>query len=129
MKSQTHTQNTHTYFFLSKTPIVMRKRLNITFVDTMSVVLNLALWMLRHREEIYWHRLGRKFLTPHRLSGIEERRKIIQHLLCVRIFTTAYFGLILRPSSVSLQVYIQKVWPMVYRLPDDGRTIFQNKQQ
>jgi len=58
-------------------------------------------------------------LVPHGISAIEGRRKIIQNLLHVRLFATAYFGLIIRSSSVSLQVHIEKVWPVICRLPDD----------
>jgi len=126
--TDTHSEYAH-IFFLSNTSMVMPKRLTVTLIDTLPVMLNLALWILCHSEETYWHRLGRRLLILYRLSATKGRRKIIQHLLYVRIFSTAYFGLIIWPSTVSLQVRIQKVWPMICRLPDDCRTIFQNKQQ
>ena len=49
--TETHLEQAH--IFLSRAPMFTGTRLNVTFMDTLPILLKLALWMLGHREEIY----------------------------------------------------------------------------
>ena len=114
----THLEYAH--IFLSTTPMVTWTRLNVTFICTLPVLLNLALWMLRHREEIYWHWLGRRLITPHTFSGTDGRRKksSIGCQLWEPIITTFnyyMFVCLLIHISAKLFGHHQVVYRFIYR--------------